>query len=70
MGGLDEIGGERGALEIGGADHLLDESGDCLDRDPDQFGDAPGVDRVEETVEFTPETTPIGSVEIGQTVDI
>ena len=40
MGGLDEIGRERGPLEIGGADHLLDEAGDCLDRDPDQFGDA------------------------------
>jgi replication factor A1 len=33
-------------------------------------GEHGAVEEVDETVEFTPETTPIGEVEIGQTVDV
>ncbi|MFB6163863.1 MAG: single-stranded DNA binding protein [Haloarculaceae archaeon] len=67
----DERADRAEELSPGVAVEVVD--GYVRERDGDlelHVGDRGAVEEVDESVEFTPETAPIGAVEIGQTVDI
>ncbi|AQL42472.1 replication factor A [Halorientalis sp. IM1011] len=67
----DERADRAEELSAGTAVEVVD--GYVRERDGDlelHVGEHGAVEAVEETVEFTPETAPIGNIEIGQTVDI
>jgi replication factor A1 len=67
----DERTGRAEEIAPGTAVEVVD--GYVRERDGDlelHVGEHGAVEEIDESVEFTPETTPIGDVEIGQTVDV